>query len=577
MAGSETTPATSAQRQNSRRNLTNPTSPPTTRMRMAAAAAGASSSNKTTTSNSSNSGTSSSSNSSSDSSGSNGSTSNTSSSSTSSSSVSSSTTNSSVQGRNVSNLNNLSMNELGSSRVLGGGFHGRLLRNENESTSTGESNNVRDDDNGTGTIHNDDTTASTENHDNQMDGNGGSDASRNGYGGGRSVDSAENYNHDRDNNDEANLQFFDNLRQDITPYNNNIRAPACFNVISLETLEEKEPEDYDSGLLHVQFLRLKSGTDTSMAKQPSYMMYNRNKKDSTSKMYSRMLMCRDLSCKKGRVLYLIEGKSGAMAEENQSNKLWLKDGSLKSNGVVSVGRSFTLLAPNPIENYIQNDVPIVKVSGGIVALKDPKRFDEVLIDYQIKSNVTRSFCVRECEIKVRSVLVNKSTCSGMFCDKQATSDPSRTKEACGCYSMNTRASSLVLTFTLKIQQQLKDINFTVSDFTSCHFWSLFLKEPINTSAQERDFDNNDRWMIIRALIKRMIEMVNNEGGWTVIGWYRKGESADANVPEDKVLVEASTFQHHVSRIVPTNSNVMRYQRYKRMLVDFNDENITGDN
>ena len=81
-------------------------------------------------------------------------------------------------------------------------------------------------------------------------------------------------------------------------------------------------------------------------------------------------------------------------------------------------------------------------------------------------------------------------------------------------------------------------------------------------------------MTIYSKIQQMIELVNDNDGWIVIGWYRKGESADANATEEKQLVDAAFFQLHVSRIVPSNIKVLDSQRFKSLMFDFNDENIT---
>ena len=83
-----------------------------------------------------------------------------------------------------------------------------------------------------------------------------------------------------------------------------------------------------------------------------------------------------------RVIYLIEGKYG------ENKKLWKKDVTLSYNGVISVGRCFTLVCPDKITNYIQNDIPIVSIDGGFIVLNDPNYFKEIPISNQIGSNMT---------------------------------------------------------------------------------------------------------------------------------------------------------------------------------------------
>ena len=465
--------------------------------------------------------------------------------------------------RDPNHLNNRTMHELGSDTF--GSMAGLSENNNNNDDDN-------DDDTRTSNLSRErnDRVTLHDNHNHNSNNNDDDDDRHN-----RDVMRNRNHFHDHDyDDDEDNVVADDDFpTQDITLYSPSVAYPSLYEPISIETLETEDP-DVQTTVLHVQFLRLKSGQDVSNKHQPSYMTYNRNRKENKNKMYSRMLLCRDLSSSDGRVIYIIEGKNVTMSDENQCNNLWGKGSQFRANGVVSVGRCFTLVAPDPIVSYIQNDVPIIKVDGGLVPLKDPKLFNEVPINHQINSNITRSYCINDCNLKVRKLTINKTKCSGLFCDKQACFDGSRSTENCGCYQMNTRGSSLAISFTLKVANPFKNVDFKVDKFTSLQFWSLFLTEPINSTASAVDFDNNDRFMTIYSKIQQMIELVNDNNGWTVIGWYRKGESADANATEEKQLVDAAFFQLHVSRIVPSNIKVLDSQRFKSLMFDFNDENIT---
>ena len=260
----------------------------------------------------------------------------------------------------------MTMNELGSS-LLGGGA---TYYNDDDTTESGGTDSQRD-------PHGNETasTSSTNVEDNA---------------------NAPNENNDNDNNVNNTAEI-----QDITPYDNNVRAPVSYNMISIETLESEEP-DTDDTVMHVQLLRLKSGVNVDSNQKPTYLSYNRQKQKNTTKMYNRMLLCRDLSSSQGRVIYIIQGKEG------ENDRLWSKAISLKTNGVMSVGKCFTLICPDEITSYIQNDIPVVNVEGGAIPLKDPQHFNEVPINYHINSNVTRSFCINNCQIQIKKCFVKKN-------------------------------------------------------------------------------------------------------------------------------------------------------------------------
>ena len=63
----------------------------------------------------------------------------------------------------------------------------------------------------------------------------------------------------------------------------------------------------------------------------------------------------------------------------------------------------------------------------------------------------------------------------------------------------------------------------------------------------------------------MVNFVNENGGWAVISWYRRGESDDVNRVEngEELLVNTEEFQHHVVHILLTNRGVTNDYNYKR--------------
>ena len=64
-----------------------------------------------------------------------------------------------------------------------------------------------------------------------------------------------------------------------------------------------------------------------------------------------------------------------------------------------------------VKNYIQNNIIIVSIGGGAVALKDTNYFDEVLTNDQISGNV---FWVNDCIVKMKKCAIKKIEYKGLF-------------------------------------------------------------------------------------------------------------------------------------------------------------------
>ena len=52
------------------------------------------------------------------------------------------------------------------------------------------------------------------------------------------------------------------------------------------------------------------------------------------------------------------------------------------------------------------------------------------------------------------------------------------------------------------------------------------------------------------------DKVNNDGGWTIVGWYRKGKIMDASAPTNDAGNEIASDSHpiHINYLYLTNEN-----------------------
>ena len=64
--------------------------------------------------------------------------------------------------------------------------------------------------------------------------------------------------------------------------------------------------------------------------------------------------------------------------------------------------------------------------------------------------------------------------------------------------------------------------------------------------------------------------INDNGGFTVIGWYKKGSINDISTEESDNQVESSEMGYHIVSITPTNKTILENEEYKKLRFNIGD-------
>ena len=203
-------------------------------------------------------------------------------------------------------------------------------------------------------------------------------------------------------------------------------------------------------------------------------------------------------------------------------------------------------------------------------MKCPSYQPTVPINYRLEENITRSFVFNDAAVELKAVFPEESKCSGVFCDRQNCVANNKSSKACGCYSNQNRLSSLVLCYDLLLRygtDRGKEMN--IENFTSLKFSKLFLDHDLPLSLTCNRLDNTEESFNLEDSIDSVLQYINETGGFTVVGWYKRGEivdvSKDSKNQEDRVL--ASEITYHAVAFKPTypillNEDILRERRYR---------------
>jgi hypothetical protein len=193
---------------------------------------------------------------------------------------------------------------------------------------------------------------------------------------------------------------------------------------------------------------------------------------------------------------------------------------------------------------------------------------------------TKYFAYHDRQIQLAYTTLKSDTClGGYFCDRQKkfTSTMSL-KPHCGCFS-NSGQAPLVLDHVLSVnipELQSENGQIVVKEFRSFRTQQLFadnraLRFASQTGQAHTLVTTSTAEMNkIRQAVKECVQYINSRGGWTVIGWVRRGVTADTSDTrnESGVALEnmaSESTKPHSSYLYPTDVTVVESDEYKGMM------------
>ena len=185
----------------------------------------------------------------------------------------------------------------------------------------------------------------------------------------------------------------------------------------------------------------------------------------------------------------------------------------------------SLLAPLPIENNMSGDIPLVKTQLPIIIMKPPSSIPHVSINSTIQGNNALTFVYNGAILDINRTTPVQTTCGGYMCDRQRVSDWNGMR-GCGCFDMSNFRSNLALEHSVNFDSPNGSICH--SDFSSTKFTLMYMTDFLPGSVKVsalRMSSNSSAFFEIEDCIDSVVDFVNEEGGWTLVGWYKRGRQA----------------------------------------------------
>ena len=187
-----------------------------------------------------------------------------------------------------------------------------------------------------------------------------------------------------------------------------------------------------------------------------------------------------------------------------------------------------------------HEIPIVEISCRMLSCVTKysfSRLPEINVDHN--TNKLSAFCCKKAKLTVLDANLVLTCCAGLMCDAVDTANC----VCCGCWTPAPNVCRMVV--NLKLKLDMNEESHIVENFRS----RLFTKELFARKALSRSV-NVESWNLYRNIqyrfednVVKAFENGNRKGGFSVIGWYRRGMTKQNSVVSQEANV--SSNDNHV--------------------------------
>ena len=209
---------------------------------------------------------------------------------------------------------------------------------------------------------------------------------------------------------------------------------------------------------------------------------------------------------------------------------------------LKIGDTVVIYEPKKIMNYLSKgkDLPVIEsrmlafshqVDRGLYLT------EEVALSIP-EEGYTKFFFYSGVKIKFFNAQIVPVVCQGLMCDKQK-------ENQCGCL-MGHKTPRIVLDVNVKLKEkkisEVNKMNILSWDLTKKLFTDIGRDVSITSFLDMR------KLKVIRSSINNIGNIINEKGGWTIIGWVRTGFTDDEVTTDslEKIVGAESVSPHIIS-------------------------------
>ena len=243
-----------------------------------------------------------------------------------------------------------------------------------------------------------------------------------------------------------------------------------------------------------------------------------------------------------------------------------------TRGEQLVGMDFYIKEPNlslktlgeatpVLETSTRDLIPLVSNTVNLIPACHDLRPDD------LQAGQGGYFVMKDTKINLRrATLCTDTKCIGKQCDRQKRNGD------CSCV-YGTAQKNFVYSFDVSFEVPItlhSSKKLTIPEYRSLSTTALFFKDHSVREVSMQREENGQTF--IRDKIKTMTQIINQNGGWTIVGWMKRGETTDLGTGQDKV--ENVEVTMHLSCLRPTNPTATSQRDYKDEMIKLDEPTMT---
>lgn len=211
----------------------------------------------------------------------------------------------------------------------------------------------------------------------------------------------------------------------------------------------------------------------------------------------------------------------------------------RDNGVFSPGAVIAIDEPSRVDSWLGNtsasSIPLLELPNSVLVV-DQALSSVKLPEVPHNVRVTNMQGFHYARVKLDSVSVKliDVNCIGKLCDCLGMFSQGTIANCCSCFSVTSRLGRTVALVTMRVMSYPANSDahpsllFPVNNFTSRRFTSFFCQnECIPSDISALSLDRRANKLFARS-VRAVVEKVNDEAGWHITGWARRGHVRDIN-------------------------------------------------
>jgi hypothetical protein len=233
--------------------------------------------------------------------------------------------------------------------------------------------------------------------------------------------------------------------------------------------------------------------------------------------YSGILMCRIVSKKNpqqsDRICYIVQ-------DGTTNTELFNRNTNFCHNGTITIGSILVIVNPDPVKSFVQC-IPMITSSERAIAVQ-PIAHPTIPLNNDMDGDECKAFVLNGSDIRCTRMVFIDTKCSGLFCDRQQPGEVSTRRSGCGCFSQH--ASRSCVSALLYINARLPNGEWIgMADFSSYSFMMYFILGHFSRNIRASQLQSgSDYYDDIEDALLHIIDLVNENGGWSIYGWGKKG-------------------------------------------------------